>query len=129
MKRSARTTLIVGTMELHPLGRTGMKVSPLCLGAMMFGAWRKPRPRRLRDHVSSTEPSTPGINFIDTADVYSQGESEAIVGEQHSQTSIGRRSFSRPRSTLQWATIRTRAGQLAALDHRRVREQPAPARH
>src|ERR1039458_7320812 len=66
-------------MELHSLGRTGIKVSPLCLGAMMFGAWGNP------DHDDSIRiihrALDAGINFIDTADVYSQGESEIIVGK------------------------------------------------
>jgi aryl-alcohol dehydrogenase-like predicted oxidoreductase len=66
-------------MEYRSLGRTGMKVSPLCLGAMMFGAWGEP------DHDLSIKiinrALDAGINFIDTADVYSQGESEEIVGK------------------------------------------------
>jgi aryl-alcohol dehydrogenase-like predicted oxidoreductase len=66
-------------MEYRGLGRTGMQVSPLCLGAMMFGAWGEP------DHDTSIEiihrALDAGINFIDTADVYSQGESEVIVGK------------------------------------------------
>jgi aryl-alcohol dehydrogenase-like predicted oxidoreductase len=65
-------------MKLHTLGRTGIRVSPLCLGAMMFGAWGNP------DHDDSIRiihrALDAGINFIDTADVYSQGESEIIVG-------------------------------------------------
>jgi aryl-alcohol dehydrogenase-like predicted oxidoreductase len=66
-------------MKLHNLGRTGIKVSPLCLGAMMFGGWGNP------DHDDSVRiihrAMDGGINFIDTADVYSQGESEIIVGK------------------------------------------------
>jgi aryl-alcohol dehydrogenase-like predicted oxidoreductase len=66
-------------MEYRSLGRTGMQVSPLCLGAMMFGAWGEP------DHEVSIKiihrALDAGINFIDTADVYSQGESEEIVGK------------------------------------------------
>ena len=66
-------------MELRPLGRTGVKVSPLCLGAMMFGAWGE------RDHDESIRiihrALDAGINFVDTADVYSAGESEEIVGK------------------------------------------------
>jgi aryl-alcohol dehydrogenase-like predicted oxidoreductase len=66
-------------MELRPLGRTGVKVSPLCLGAMMFGAWGNP------DHDESVRiihrALDAGINFIDTADVYSRGESEEIVAK------------------------------------------------
>ena len=66
-------------MKNRTLGRTGVKVSPLCLGAMMFGAWGN------RDHDDSVaiihRALEAGINFIDTADVYSQGESEEIVGK------------------------------------------------
>jgi aryl-alcohol dehydrogenase-like predicted oxidoreductase len=66
-------------MELRTLGRTGVKVSPLCLGAMMFGSWGE------TDHDESIRiihrALDAGINFIDTADVYSRGESEEIVGK------------------------------------------------
>src|SRR5487761_2166140 len=66
-------------MKMRTLGRTGVKVSPLCLGAMMFGEWGNP------DHDDSVRiihrALDAGINFIDTADVYSQGESETIVGK------------------------------------------------
>src|SRR6202044_4000598 len=66
-------------MELRVLGHTGVKVSPLCLGAMMFGAWGN------TDHDDSVRiirrALDAGINFIDTADVYSAGESEEIVGK------------------------------------------------
>ena len=66
-------------MEYCNLGHTGMQVSSLCLGAMMFGAWGEP------DHDESIRiilrALDEGINFIDTADVYSQGESEEIVGK------------------------------------------------
>jgi aryl-alcohol dehydrogenase-like predicted oxidoreductase len=66
-------------MELRTLGRTGVKVSPLCLGAMMFGAWGN------EDHDDSIRiihrALDAGVNFIDTADVYARGESEEIVGK------------------------------------------------
>jgi aryl-alcohol dehydrogenase-like predicted oxidoreductase len=66
-------------MDHRTLGRTGVKVSPLCLGAMMFGAMGNP------DHDESVRivqrALDAGINFIDTADVYSMGESEEIVGK------------------------------------------------
>ncbi|MGN6472139.1 MAG: aldo/keto reductase [Mycobacteriales bacterium] len=66
-------------MKMRTLGRTGVKVSPLCLGAMMFGAWGEP------DHNESiriiNRALDAGINFIDTADMYSSGESEEIVGK------------------------------------------------
>ena len=66
-------------MEHRAIGSTGVKVSPLCLGAMMFGAWGN------TDHEDSIRiihrALDAGINFIDTADVYSRGESEEIVGK------------------------------------------------
>ncbi|SDR62769.1 aryl-alcohol dehydrogenase (NADP+) [Rhizobiales bacterium GAS191] len=63
-------------MDYHRLGRSGLKVSPLCLGTMMFGAQTdEATARRIiaRAHEQ-------GINFIDTADVYADGRSEEIVG-------------------------------------------------
>lgn len=66
-------------MEYVRLGATGVMVSPLCLGTMMFGEWGN------RDHDESIRiihsALDAGINFIDTADVYSAGESEQIVGK------------------------------------------------
>jgi aryl-alcohol dehydrogenase-like predicted oxidoreductase len=66
-------------MQHRFLGRTGVSVSKLCLGAMMFGAWGNP------DHDESIRmihrALDAGINFIDTADVYAQGESEEIVAK------------------------------------------------
>jgi len=66
-------------VEHRKLGSTGVSVSPLCLGAMMFGAWGN------TDHDESVAiihaALDAGINFIDTADVYSRGESEEIVGK------------------------------------------------
>ncbi len=70
---------------MRTLGGTGIKVSSYCLGAMMFGAWGN------TDHEDSIRiihaALDAGINFIDTADIYSGGESEEIVGE----ALIGRR--------------------------------------
>ena len=66
-------------MELRTLGGTGVRVSPLCLGAMMFGAWgNTDREECIRIIHRALDA---GINFIDTADVYARGESEEIVGE------------------------------------------------
>jgi len=66
-------------MDYRPFARTGVKVSPLCLGAMMFGGWGNP------DHDDCIRiihrALDAGINFIDTADVYARGESEEIVGK------------------------------------------------
>jgi len=65
-------------VDRRSLGRTGVKVSPLCLGAMMFGDWGNPdRDEGVRIIHRALDA---GINFIDTADVYSQGGSEEIVG-------------------------------------------------
>jgi aryl-alcohol dehydrogenase-like predicted oxidoreductase len=65
--------------EYRPFGRTGVKVSPLCLGTMMFG------PRGNPDHADAARiihhALDAGVNFIDTADAYSAGESETIVGK------------------------------------------------
>jgi len=69
-------------METAPLGRTGLRVSRLCLGAMSYGSssWRP--------WVLDEEASRPfirraldlGINFFDTADMYSRGQSEVVLG-------------------------------------------------
>jgi aryl-alcohol dehydrogenase-like predicted oxidoreductase len=66
-------------MDYRPLGRTGVSVSQLCLGAMMLGAFGN------SDHDDAIQiihrALDAGINFIDTADGYSAGESELILGE------------------------------------------------
>ncbi|EWY38615.1 aldo/keto reductase [Skermanella stibiiresistens SB22] len=66
-------------MRHRPLGRTGIHVSPYCLGAMMFGKVAN------ADHDECVrivhKALDFGINFIDTADAYSQGDSEVIVGK------------------------------------------------
>lgn len=66
-------------MHYRTLGRTGIQVSPYCLGAMMFGGAGNP------DHDDSIriihKALDAGINFVDTADMYSRGESEEIVGK------------------------------------------------
>ena len=112
-------------MEQRLLGRTGVSVSKLCLGAMMFGAWGNP------DHDDSIRiihaALDAGINFVDTADVYAHGESEEIVGKalegpprrRRPRHQVPRRDGRRPQP----------AGQLAPLDHPRRRGLAAPARH
>jgi aryl-alcohol dehydrogenase-like predicted oxidoreductase len=66
-------------MDQRTLARSGVHVSPLCLGAMMFGAWGE------TDHDACVRiihrALDAGINFVDTADVYARGESEEIVGK------------------------------------------------
>ncbi|NQX26594.1 aldo/keto reductase [Microbacteriaceae bacterium VKM Ac-2854] len=66
-------------MQYRTLGRTGVKVSPLCLGTMMFGPWGNNDEAdaiRVIHHALDA-----GINFVDTADVYSGGVSEEITGK------------------------------------------------
>jgi aryl-alcohol dehydrogenase (NADP+) len=64
-------------MEYRTLGRSGLKVSPVCLGTMMFG--------ERTDYAESARivacARDAGVNFIDTADVYAKCESEKIVGK------------------------------------------------
>ena len=63
-------------MEYRKLGRSGLKVSPLCLGTMMFGGQTgEPVATRIIEKARYQ-----GLNFIDTADVYNQGRSEEVVG-------------------------------------------------
>ena len=63
-------------MEYRRLGRSGLKVSRLCLGTMMFGD-RTSEDEAARIVGSAREA---GVNFIDTADLYANGESERITG-------------------------------------------------
>src|SRR5579883_3425716 len=64
-------------MDYRPLGRTGVKVSPLCLGCMNFGASTPAEDAtRIIDRALDE-----GINFLDTANVYARGLSEEITGE------------------------------------------------
>src|SRR5688572_10515525 len=66
-------------MEHRQLGRTGVLVSKFCLGAMMFGAWGNPDHEECVRIIHAALDA--GVNFIDTADVYGQGESEEIVAK------------------------------------------------
>src|SRR6266545_4834878 len=72
-------------MEYRTLGRTGVRVAPLCLGAMNFGG---PTPEA--ESIAIVDAALDaGINMIDTANVYNGGESERIVGKALAQN--GRR--------------------------------------
>ena len=63
-------------MQYRTLGQSGVKVSPLCLGTMMFGGpTEEATAHRIIDAAADQ-----GVNFIDTANVYEQGRSEEIVG-------------------------------------------------
>ncbi len=64
-------------MEMRPLGRTGVKVSSLCLGCMMFGGKTTPDD----SYAIIDRAIDAGINFLDTANVYSIGKSETVTGE------------------------------------------------
>ena len=66
-------------MEYRNLGRSGLKVSPFCLGSMMLGAWGNTDRGACIGIVHRALDT--GINFVDTANNYSAGESEEIVGE------------------------------------------------
>src|SRR5438477_1939139 len=66
-------------MNYRTLGSTGIQVSHLCLGAMMFGAWGNPDHDECVRIVHAALDA--GVNFVDTADVYSAGESEEIVAK------------------------------------------------
>jgi aryl-alcohol dehydrogenase-like predicted oxidoreductase len=66
-------------MEYRVFGRTGVKVSSFCLGTGVFGAWGNTNEEECIRIVDEAIAS--GINFIDTADVYSNGKSEEILGK------------------------------------------------
>ncbi len=64
------------TMRYRPLGTSGLKVSELCLGTMMFGGpCPEPEAQRIADHAADI-----GVNFIDTANTYEKGRSEEVTG-------------------------------------------------
>lgn len=64
-------------MEYRNFGRTGAKVSPLCMGCMMFG----PKADAEMSAKMTDRCIEAGINFFDTADVYSRGTSEEFLGK------------------------------------------------
>jgi aryl-alcohol dehydrogenase-like predicted oxidoreductase len=66
-------------VQYRILGRTGVSVSPLCLGTMMFGTWGNTDEAHCIRVIHRALDA--GINFVDTADVYCAGESERIVAK------------------------------------------------
>ncbi|HEY3029635.1 MAG TPA: aldo/keto reductase, partial [Bradyrhizobium sp.] len=72
-------------MQYRKLGRSGLKISPICLGTMMFGG--------PTDEATSTriiaKAREAGVNFIDTADAYNDGNSETVVGRAISNNRQG----------------------------------------
>ena len=82
-------------MKLRQLGRTGVQVSELCLGCMMFGGKTGPAD----SYAIIDKALDSGINFLDTANVYTRGESEKVTGEALKRN--GRRgSFGRASSQI-----------------------------
>ena len=76
-------------MDYRPFGRTGVKVSEICLGTMMFGGRAdKEESLKIIDHAMDR-----GVNFIDTANVYAGNESERIVGEALARDGKRRRTI------------------------------------
>ena len=111
-------------MTYRDLGSTGVKVSPLTLGTMMFGACGNP------DHDESIaiirRALDSGINVIDTADVYARASRRRSSGKAIK----GRRDDIVLATKFHGAIERRRpqpAGQLTPLDHPRGREHAAPA--
>src|SRR5260221_13546761 len=68
-------------MDYRLLGRSGLKVSPICLGTMMFGG-RTDAPTSERIIAKARDA---GINFIDTADAYNDGGSEKVLRAAHAR--------------------------------------------
>ncbi|MEL6873753.1 MAG: aldo/keto reductase, partial [Pseudomonadota bacterium] len=78
----ATTAATETQMPMRILGRSGVRVSEICLGTMMFGdRTEEAEARRIIDHATAA-----GVNFIDTADVYAGGRSEEITGRAISET-------------------------------------------
>ena len=83
-------------MRHHPLGRTGLFVSELCLGTMTFGGgegiWSKIGALQQADAERLIgQALDAGINFIDTADVYSFGQSERLLGQALKNLGVARK--------------------------------------
>src|ERR1700692_3436686 len=110
-------------MQYRNLGRSDLKISPICLGTMMFGG--------PTDEATSTrivaKAREAGINFIDTADAYNGGNSEQVVGRAISNSRhswVVATKLANP-----WATIPTAAGCRRAGGRRGGEESckgPAP---
>jgi len=82
-------------MQYRPLGRTGMYVSEICLGTMTFGGRGFHRAMGAVDQAGATafveRALEHGVNFIDTADVYSEGEAERMLGQALKDAGVPRR--------------------------------------
>ncbi|WP_081713933.1 aldo/keto reductase [Cystobacter fuscus] len=140
------TPRIDSLAQYHLLGRSGLRVSPLCLGTMTFGTewgWGSPKETAHRILARYLEA---GGNFLDTADGYTGGTSEQLIGEyfaQHGGRDGSRATFApstwrfRPRSPSAWmppaapsSSIRTtssrRPSSPAACSREARRSGPSP---
>ncbi len=82
-------------MRYRPLGRTGQFVSEICLGTMTFaggaGFWRAIGAVEQKGATALVERAlAAGVNFIDTADVYSEGQSEVMLGQALRDLNVAR---------------------------------------
>ncbi len=109
-------------MEYRTLGRTGVQVSSLVLGAMNFGAIGRTTQAEVAAIVDVALEG--GINMIDTADFYGNGESEEMVGK----AVAGRRDdiVLATKAVLPMSAERNHRGKFAPLAGDRVGQQPAP---
>ena len=94
-------------LEYRKLGRSGLKISPLCLGTMMFGG-ATDEPTSVRIIAKARDA---GVNFIDTADAYNQGRSEEITGRGIAAERDS--GYWRPSSRTRWARAPTSAASRA----------------
>ena len=121
-------------MQYVKLGSTGMDVSRICLGCMSYGDPRPGHPpvvarRGGEPSRSSSRPIEAGINFFDTANVYSDGTSEEIVGRALADVRRPRRDRAGDEGARPDAPRPERRRPVAQGDHDRDRRQPAPPRH
>ncbi len=114
-------------MKYRPLGRTGLLVSEICFGTMTFsggsGIWKAIGTVDQAGATALLERSiAAGVNFIDTANVYSEGNSERLLGQSIGISGWrGKASSSRPRCAAAWGRGRTRWGSRAAISWPRSR--------
>ena len=125
-------------MRYRVLGRSGMKVSELCLGTMLFGELTDAaEARRIIDHAADH-----GVNFIDTANVYAGGRSEAVIGpaiaaharplgagHQGRAADRPRRHRSRPVAAARDAGRGREPGAPPDRSHRSLLHPPGRSRH
>ena len=103
-------------MHYRQLGRTGLQVSPLCLGSMLFGG----KTPEAEAHTIIDCALDTGINVIDTANVYERGRSEAVIGTALKRN--GKRSKV-VLTTKVWGRMDNDDPNAAGLTRRHIREQ------